>query len=68
MAPSPPPSAGEVKNNNELATGALKVGGGWQESIGDHTTMMAGNDKQPERAADVEGSNNEGEGGNGDGE
>jgi hypothetical protein len=32
MAPDPPPSTGEVKNNNQLAMGASKVGSGWQES------------------------------------
>jgi hypothetical protein len=31
-------------------------------------TMMAGDDKQQERVADDEGSNEEGEGGKGDGE
>jgi hypothetical protein len=29
------------------------VGGGWQESIDDHTTTTAGNDEQHKRAADV---------------
>ena len=32
MAPDPPPSVGEVKNNSQLAMGVSKVGGGWQES------------------------------------
>jgi hypothetical protein len=31
MAPDPP-HPGEVKNNNQLAMGVSKVGGGWQES------------------------------------
>ncbi len=43
MAPDPPPSAGEVKNNNQLVTGASKVGGGWQENIKNHTTRTLGN-------------------------
>jgi hypothetical protein len=48
MMPPDPPSAGEVKNNNQIATRASKVGVGWQESIDDHTTMMmmADNNKQ----------------------
>ncbi len=29
---------GEVKNNNQLATGASKVGGCWRESVDDHRT------------------------------
>jgi hypothetical protein len=49
-------------------TGASKVGGGWQESIDDHTTTTAGNDKRRERAVDDEGSNKEGKGGKGDGD
>ncbi len=44
------------------------MGGGWQESINDHTTTTAGDDKQRDHAADVEGSNKEGEGGKGYGE
>jgi hypothetical protein len=40
---------GEVKNNNQLLTGASKVGGGWQESIDDHITTMAGDDERQER-------------------
>jgi hypothetical protein len=44
------------------------VGGGWKESVDDHTTMAAGNDGQNEHAADVEGNNEEGKGGKGDGE
>jgi hypothetical protein len=45
MAPDPPPSAGEVKSNNQLATGASKAGGGWQESVNNHTAMTAGDGK-----------------------
>ncbi len=68
MAPYPSPSAGEVKNNNQPATGASKVDGGWRESVDNHTSTMAGNDEQYEHAADVEGSDKGGKGGNGDGE
>jgi hypothetical protein len=67
MAPDPPLSVGEVKNKNQLATGVLKVGGGWRESIDNHRTMMAGNEEGRECAVDVEGSK-EGKGGKGDGE
>ncbi len=42
------------------------MGSGWQESINDHTTTMAGDDKQRECVADDEGSNKEGKGGKGD--
>ncbi len=41
---------------------------GWQESINNHTATMAGDNKQREHAADVEGNDEEGEGGKGDGE
>ncbi len=58
---------GEVENNNKLATGASKVGGGWQESVNDHITTMAGDNKR-ERAADVEGCKEVGKGGKDDGE
>ncbi len=44
---------GEVTNNNQLVTGASKVGSGWQESINNHTTTTVGDDKQRERVADV---------------
>jgi hypothetical protein len=40
--PQTPPSTGGVKDNNQLATGASKAGGGWQESINNHTTTTAG--------------------------
>jgi hypothetical protein len=43
--PDPPPSVGEVKNNNQLATGASKVGNGWQESIVDHRTTKVGDNE-----------------------
>ncbi len=46
IAPDPPLSAGEVTNNNQIATEASKAGGGWQESIGEHTTTTVGNNKQ----------------------
>ncbi len=44
------------------------MGGGWQESIDNHTTMTAGNDEQLERVPDVEGSNKEGKGSKGNDE
>ncbi len=45
MAPDPPPSAAEVKSNNQLAAGMPKAGGGWQESVDDHTAIMVGGDE-----------------------
>jgi hypothetical protein len=48
--------------------GASTVGSGWQESVNDHTTMTADDDKRQEHAADDEGSNTEGEGGKGEGD
>jgi hypothetical protein len=45
------------------------VGGGWQESVDNHTTMMGGGHKRLEHAAaDDEGSNKEGKVGKGDGD
>ncbi len=44
MAPDPP-SAGEVISNNQLVMGASKAGGGWQESVDDHTATTAGDGK-----------------------
>ncbi len=44
-APDPHQSVGEVKNNNQLETGASKVGNGCQDSVEDHMTMAAGNNK-----------------------
>jgi hypothetical protein len=44
MAPDPP-STVEVKHNNQLATGASKAGGGWRESVKDHTTTTAGDNE-----------------------
>jgi hypothetical protein len=68
MAPDPPPSAGEVKNNNQLAMGASKVGDGWRESVVDHRTMIVGDNEQRAHAADVDGSKEEGESNKGNGE
>jgi hypothetical protein len=59
---------GDVKNNSQLVTGVLKVGGGRRESLEDHTTMTEGDNERCEHAADVEGSNEEGEGSKGDAE
>ncbi len=44
-----------------------KAGGGWRESVNDHTAMTVGNGKQQERARDDEGNDEDGEGGKGDG-
>jgi hypothetical protein len=57
-----------VTNNNQLATGASKAGGGWQESVDDHMATTAGDNKPQERAVDDEGNNKEGEGGKGNGD
>jgi hypothetical protein len=66
MAPDPSSSTGEVKSNNQLATGASKAGSGWQESIDNHMTMMAGNGKQQERTCNDQGNDKDGKGGKGD--
>ncbi len=66
--PRPPLSMGEVKNNNQLATGASKAGSGWQESIDNHTTTVTGNEEQRGHMAYDEGSNKEGKGSKGNGE
>ncbi len=63
MAPDLPPSAGEVKSNNQLVVGMPKAGRGWQESVDNHTTTMVGDDEQQERARNDEGNNEDGEGG-----
>jgi hypothetical protein len=53
---------GGVKNNNQQAKGASKVGSGWQESTGNHTTTTACSNEQQECAANDEGGDKEGEG------
>jgi hypothetical protein len=76
MCPHPPPPLlvdplsleASDHDNNQLATEASKAGGVWQESIDDHLTMTAGNDKGREHAADDDGSNKEGKGGKGNGD
>ncbi len=68
MAPDPPPSAGEVKSNNQLAGGMPKAGSGWQESIDNHTATLVGDDERQECARDDEGNNKDGKGGKGDGD
>jgi hypothetical protein len=68
IAPDSPSSTGEVKNNDQLSTGASKVGGGWQESVDSHTTTTTGNSEQLEHVVDDAGSNKEVEDGKGDGE
>ncbi len=44
------------------------MGGGWQESVDDHRTTMAGNYDQREHVVDDEGRDKEGEGGKDDGD
>jgi hypothetical protein len=44
MDSDPPLSAAEVKSNNQLVAGMPKAGGGWQESVDDHTATMVGDD------------------------
>ncbi len=68
MAPDPLSSAAEVKNNNQLAAGMPKAGGGWQESVNDHTATTVGDDERQERAHDHEGNDEDCEGGKGDGD
>ena len=68
MASDPPPSVGEVKSNNQLATGASKARGGWQESIDNHTATTVGDDERREGARDDEGNDEDCEGGKGDGD
>ncbi len=55
-------------DNNQLATGASKVGSGRRESIDNHTITKAVDYEQREHAADDDGSDREGEGGKGDGD
>ncbi len=47
MDPDPPLSVAEVKINNQLAAGMPKAGGGWRESVDDHTatTVATTNDE-----------------------
>jgi hypothetical protein len=68
MDPDPPLSVTEGKSNNQLAVGMPKAGGGWQESINDHTAMTVGDDEQRECAHDDEGNNEDCEGGKADGD
>ncbi len=57
-----------MKSNNQLAAGMPKAGGGWQESIDNHTAMTVGNNERRERACDDEGNDEDCEGGKGDGD
>ncbi len=66
--PRNPLSTGELKTNNQLAMGASNGGSVWKESVDNHTTTMAGNNKKWEGAADDEGSNKEGRDSKGDGD
>ncbi len=45
-----------------------KAGGGWQESINDHTATTVGDDKQQERALNDVGNDKDFEGGKGNGD
>jgi hypothetical protein len=67
MAPGPPPSEGEVKSKNQIAVGMPKAGGGWQESVDDHTATTVGDSERRERARDDEGNDKDGKGSKGDG-
>jgi hypothetical protein len=67
MASDPPPSAGEVKSNNQLAVGMPKAGGGWQASVDNHTATTVGDGEQREHARDDEGNDKDGKGSKGDG-
>jgi hypothetical protein len=68
MDPDPSLSAAEVKSNNQLAAGMPKVGGGWRESVDDHTATTVGDDERREHARDDEGNNKDCEGGKDDGD
>jgi hypothetical protein len=45
-----------------------KVGGGWQESVNNHTATTVGDDERRVRACDDEGNNEDCEGSKGDGD
>ncbi len=68
MAPDPPPSAREVKSNNQLAVGMPKAGNGWQESVNNHMATMVGDDERQERALDDVGNDEDCEGDKGAGD
>ncbi len=68
MDPDPPLSAAEMKSNNQLAAGMLKGGGGWRDSVDDHTATMVGDDKRREHARNDEGNDKDCKGGKGDGD
>ena len=68
MDPDPPLSAAEMKSNNQLAAGMPKAGGGWQESVDNHTATTVGDNERRERAGDDEGNDKDCEGGKGDGD
>ncbi len=60
-----------TENKQQSTSNGINKGGRWlarEHQGGDHTTTTVGNDKQRERAADDNGSNKEGEGGQSDGE
>ncbi len=45
-----------------------KVGGGWRESVNDHTATTVGDDERQERVLDHVGNDEDCEGGKGDGD
>ena len=68
MDPDPPLSATEVKSNNQLAAGMPKAGGGWQESVDNHTATTVGDNERRERARNDEGKDKDCEGSKEDGD
>jgi hypothetical protein len=60
-----------IEGEQQSTSNGINKGGRWlarERQRGDHTTTMVGNDKQRERAADDDGSDEEGEGGQGNGD
>jgi hypothetical protein len=60
-----------TEGKQQSTSNGIDKGGRWlarERQRGDHTTTTVGNDKQQERAADDNGSNEEGEGGQGNGD
>jgi hypothetical protein len=59
-----------TEGKQQSTSDGIGKGGRWlarEHQQGNHTTATVGDDKQRERAADDDGSNEEGEGGKGDG-
>jgi hypothetical protein len=60
-----------TEGEQQSTSDGINKGGRWlarERRQGDHTTMTVGDDEQQERAADDDGSDEEGEGGQGDGD